>query len=68
MTDLYEAFGILNLFCPYRPDGSYMFKMNIYEERMVCKILCELAKAEGWQYFKETKMNGKPIEVDFEFL
>ena len=50
MTDLYESFGILNLFCPYRPDGSYMLKMAVYEEKLVCKILCELAKSEGWQY------------------
>jgi len=68
MMELYEAFGILNLFCPQRPDGSYMLKLNIYEEKTVCKMLCELARSEGWSNFSATKMNGKNLEVNLDFL
>lgn len=48
IKDIYSSFGLLNLFNPFRPNGSYLFNMEIYEERLVCKILCELAKSEGW--------------------
>jgi len=69
MAQLYDCFGILNLFCPYRPNGSYLFKMDIYEERLVCKMLLELSKGEGWANMKDIKVNGKPLEaVNGEFL
>lgn len=48
MKDLYSSFGILNLFNPFRPNGSYLFNMTVYEERLLCKAMCEISKAEGW--------------------
>lgn len=45
---LYKRFGILNMFCPHRPDGDYELNLSIYEEKTLAKILCEIAKAEGW--------------------
>lgn len=69
MVRLYEAFGILNLFCPYRPNGSYLFRLEVYEERLVCKILLELSKSEGWKNWQEVKVNGKKMdEVNGDFL
>lgn len=62
MQKLYKQFGILNLFCPFRPNGSYMLNLSIYEERTVCRMLCELAKTEGLLNMTEIKMNQKPIE------
>lgn len=47
IKEIYKRFGILNLFNPHRPNGSYRLDMSIFEERIVCKILLELAKAEG---------------------
>ena len=47
MGALYKQFGILNLFCPFRPNGSYLLKLHIYEERIVAKMLCELTLKEG---------------------
>jgi hypothetical protein len=41
---IYKRFGIINLFNPYRPNGSYRLDLSVYEERVVCKILLELAK------------------------
>jgi len=60
IRDVYSCFGILNLFCTFRPNGSYLLKMDVYEERMVCKMLLELAKAEGWANMQQIKINGKP--------
>lgn len=51
IRDVYSSFGILNLFSPFRPNGAYLFKMDIYEERTVCKMLLELCKGEGWGNF-----------------
>jgi hypothetical protein len=48
IRNVYSSFGILNLFCPFRPNGSYLLKLDIYEERIVCKMLLELSKGEGW--------------------
>jgi hypothetical protein len=62
MQKLYRQFGILNLFCPFRPNGSYMLNLTIYEERIVCKMLCELAIKEGLANMAEIKMNGKAVE------
>ena len=44
MKALYDRFGILNLFNPLRPTGMYRLDLAIYEERMVCKMLCDLAR------------------------
>lgn len=63
MRDIYEAFGILNLLSPYRPTGSYLLKLNIHEERQVCKLLLDLAKAEGWANMTNVKLNGKAYET-----
>ena len=62
MDSLYKQFGILNLFCPFRPNGSYMLRLGIYEERIVCKILCELCMKEGVSLMENIKINGKPME------
>lgn len=62
MEALYKQFGILNLFCPFRPNGSYMLKLFEFEERMVCKMLCELAMKEGAAFMTPIKLNGKPME------
>lgn len=37
----------MNLFNPFRPNGSYRLNLSVYEEKVVCKILIELAKQEG---------------------
>lgn len=63
MRDLYEAFGIFNLLSPHRPSGSYLLKLDIHEERMACKVLLELAKAEGWGNMTNVKLNGKGHET-----
>lgn len=60
MKDVYSCFGLLNLFNPMRPNGSYLFNMTVYEERQVCKTLCELAKGEGWTNWQDVKIDGKP--------
>jgi hypothetical protein len=59
---IYEKFGILNMFCPYRPDGNYLLDIGKYEEKIVAKILCELCKTEGWSYMSDIKVNGKAVE------
>ena len=60
MQALYKQFGILNLFCPYRPNGTYILDFSKYEEKIVCKILCELAKKEGLATnMIDIKLNGK---------
>ena len=63
MRDIYEAFGIFNLLSPFRPSGSYLLKLDVHEERMVCKVLLELAKAEGWANMSNVKLNGKAFET-----
>ena len=67
MIDLYEAFGILNLFSPFRPNGTYLLKVEVFEEKIVLKMLLELAKGEGWGNMRDTKFNGKACEVNGEF-
>jgi len=47
IMNIYKRFGIINLFNPFRPNGSYRLNLSVYEEKVVCKILLELAKAEG---------------------
>ena len=69
MRDIYEAFGILNLLSPYRPTGSYLLKLHVYEERTVCRLLLELCKAEGWGNMTNIKLNGKGMDsVGPDFL
>lgn len=67
IRDVYQSFGILNLFCPFRPNGSYLLKLDIFEEKIVLKMLLDLCKAEGWTNMTEIKMNNKTIEVNAEF-
>lgn len=55
MRVLYKQFGILNLFSPFRPNGTYLLDLGIYEERIVTKILCELAVKEGIGNMSELK-------------
>ena len=62
MRILYKQFGILNLFSPFRPNGTYLLDLGIYEERIVTKILCELALKEGFANMSEMKYQGKPME------
>ena len=59
MQKLYKQFGILNLFCPFRPNGAYLLNLKIYEEKIVCRMLCDLAKNEGIANMTEIKMDGK---------
>ena len=69
MMKVYNSFGIMNLFSPNRPSGSYLLKLDIFEERMVCKMLLELCKAEGWGNMTAIKVNGKPQDaVNLDFL
>ena len=62
VDQLYKRFGILNMFNPRRPNGTYQLELHIYEEKQVLKLLCELAKVEGWQYFSDVQLNGKAVE------
>jgi len=62
MESMYKQFGILNLFCPFRPNGSYMLRLGIFEERMVAKMLCEITMKEGVSLMQNIKLNGKPME------
>jgi len=42
----------------------------MFEERLVCKMLLELCKGEGWGNMSDVKMNGKAMAdgVTGEFL
>ena len=62
MDALYKQFGILNLFCPFRPNGSYMLRLGIFEEKIVCKMLCEICVKEGVNFMTNIKVNGKAME------
>ena len=62
MQRLYKQFGIYNLFCPLRPNGSYRLDMQVFEEKQVLKMLCELARHEGWENFNTVTINGKPLD------
>ena len=46
------------MFSPLRPNGDYELNLAIYEEKQVTKILCELARAEGWGWMTEIKVAG----------
>lgn len=62
IMSIYKRFGIINLFNPFRPNGSYRLDLSVYEEKIVCKILLELAKQEGLTQFTNVHFDGKPIE------
>lgn len=62
MQKLYKHFGILNLFCPHRPNGSYRLNLGLFEERQVCKMLLELSKVEGILNIQDIKINGSTVE------
>lgn len=65
---IYKRFGILHLFNPFRPNGSYRLDLAIYEEKTVCKMLMELAKTEGYAQMTNVSLDGKPYEtVNKEF-
>jgi hypothetical protein len=55
---LYKRLGIFNMFNPMRPDGEYLLNLGIYEEKMIAKLLCELAKAEGYANMTNVKVPG----------
>jgi hypothetical protein len=63
IREIYKRFGILNLFNPHRPNGSYRLDMDIFEERIVCKMLLELAKAEGVAQMTNIQFDGKAVET-----
>lgn len=69
IRDIYIRFGILNLFNPHRPNGSYRLDLAIFEERCVCKMLLDLAKSEGLTQMTNIFLEGKEIEkLDKEFI
>ena len=69
IREIYKRFGILNLFNPFRPNGSYRLDLGIYEEKVVCKILLELAKTEDLKQMTNVVMDGSPIEaIDKDFV
>ena len=68
IREIYKRFGILNLFNTFRPNGSYRLDLSIYEEKIVCKILFELAKVEGYTQMTNVTLDGKQYEtVNKEF-
>lgn len=52
----------MNLFNPHRPNGSYKLDLSLYEEQMVAKILCDLARQEGMANMSEISFNGTAVE------
>jgi len=50
------------MFNPHRPNGEYILDLAKYEEKSVAKILCEIAKVEGWGLMTGVKLNGVIIE------
>lgn len=60
--EIYNRFGIFNLFNPYKCTGSYRLDLGLYEERTVCKILLELAKSEGFKFMTNVILDGNPYE------
>lgn len=50
------------MFNPNRPNGEYLLNLAIYEEKMVAKLLCEIAKAEGFANMTNVKVAGSAIE------
>ena len=46
------------MFNPYRPNGDYLLNLAVYEEKTVAKMICELAKSEGWNLLTGLKIGG----------
>lgn len=46
------------MFNPTRPDGEYLLDLAVYEEKMIAKLLCELARAEGFANMTNVKVPG----------
>lgn len=66
--EVYNRFGIYNLFNPFKCTGSYRLDLSVFEERTVCKILLELARAEGYKFMTNCSLNMKPLdEINKEF-
>lgn len=66
--EIYNRFGIFNLFNPYKWTGSYRLDLSVFEERMVWKILLELAKTEGYKFMTNVVLDGKAYdEINKEF-
>lgn len=59
---LYDRFGILNVFNPHRPSGTYRLDLTIHEERMVAKMLFDLARQEGLNNFSDMTFNNAAVE------
>jgi len=69
IREIYKRFGILNLFNPFRPNGSYRLDLSLYEEKIVCKMLLDLAKAEGLTQMTNVHLDGKAFEtINKEFI
>lgn len=67
--EIYNRFGIFNLFNKERWTGSYRLDLSIYEERGVCTSLLAQAKVQGYQSMTKVILNGKPIEeINKEFV
>lgn len=62
MKEIYKRVGIINLFSPYHPEGSYELNLQFYEERMVFNMLCELAKKEGMDCIVSILYNKKSVD------
>jgi len=58
MQALYQQFGILNMFNPHRPNGSYLLDLAKYEEQIVGKMLGDLARQEGVLNMTDIKFDG----------
>jgi hypothetical protein len=50
------------MFSPHHPNGDYVLKLWIYEEKIVAKMLCELARSEGWAFMQNIKLSGQKID------
>lgn len=68
IPDLYKRVGILNLFNPYHVEGMYELNLQIYEERIMFNIICDLAKREGIKNVKNLLNNKAPVENADQFI
>lgn len=62
VVHIYRKFGILNMFSPYHPNGTYRLDMGKFDEKCIAKILCELCKSEGWTFMTDIKLRGEKHE------
>ena len=68
MKALYKRVGILNLFNPSHPDGSYLFNLKLHEERAMFTILGDLDKREGGKAITKVSHNKAAIDNVDQFL